>query len=136
MSTTERGYGGKRLLDLVRAELVNIPIEQWEFFFPVQVAVWRFISERRPGVLGELDAGFSNAPFFRGKGAEWFCGELGGDRRYGELLERIMYPVVDGLPRSAYARGFVVQPELSALDENAIRELEQLVIRQVDALSG
>src|SRR5215471_16238794 len=52
------------LMKLIRTELVSIPIEHWGFFFPAQVAVWRFIEAKRPGVLGELKATFRDEPYF------------------------------------------------------------------------
>ena len=50
------------LQDLLRKEFVSIPIEHWGYFFPCHVAVWRFIQTARPGILGELQAGFDEEP--------------------------------------------------------------------------
>jgi len=87
-----------RLAELLRLELSNIPVEHWEYFFPAWVALWRFVEEARPGVLGELRAGYDReGPYFRGRGATWFMDILANDEGVLQGVERVMYGVADAM---------------------------------------
>ena len=134
--STEAGEGlddgGVLLQDLIRKELLSIPIGQWGYFFPCHVAVWRFIEARRPGVLGELRAGFDAEPYFKGKGSGWFCGTLGNRGPYLDSLEEIMYPIADGLSQEARARGFLLADEGPAIDLDQVKRLAEIVLSEVD----
>ena len=121
------------LLEYLEAELCNIPIEHWGFFYPCHVGVWRFIGDTWPGILGELQSGFDEEPYFRGKGSEWFCDTLGNDEAYLEAVERIMTLVVDGVSSGAKDRGFVAVEELPELPMEAVARLLSAVQAQVDA---
>src|SRR5262245_61272407 len=127
----------ERMMELIRAELVNIPIEHWGFFFPCHVAVWRFIQVMRPGSLPELSARFDKEPVFRGVGSVWFCGTLGNRDDYIDQLEGIMYPVTkEASPKIREAvrvRGFFREKELPPLDPLAVGRLAIIVLREVDA---
>jgi hypothetical protein len=120
------------LAALLRREITSIPIAQWGYFFPCHVAVWRFIEAHRPGVLGVLSAGYTKEPYFRGKGADWFCGVLGNQGDYLSLLERVMYRLVDDLPAEAKTRGFLLEHEIPALDLDTIGELSRVVLAHLD----
>lgn len=124
-------FEGVSLGDLLRDELMNTPLAQWGFFFPCQVATWRYISERYPGRLGELNAGYDDEPWFAGQGAEWFCGEMVNDVAYLDAVEAIMYAVVARLPESAKARGFLRQDEVPELDPTAVDRLERAIVAKV-----
>jgi hypothetical protein len=83
-----------------RIELSNLPIEFWEWFFPADIAVWRFIEAKRPGVFGDIKASLAadgEPPTWEGKGAARFRGTLAEDPRYIDLVEAIMMDVVDAL---------------------------------------
>ncbi len=121
-----------RLEQLLRRELQSIPIEHWGFFFPLHVGVWRFIEEKRPGVLGSLDAGFRGEPYFKGKGADWFCHVLGNDPRYIELLESILYPLVHELGPKLPGMDFVPEDQLPPLVGTEVSELARVVLAAVD----
>jgi hypothetical protein len=120
------------LQELLRKELVSIPIEHWGYFFPCHVAVWRFIQALRPGVLGELQAGFDNEPYFKGRGSEWFCGTLGNHGPYLDALEAIMYPLAGALDQAARGRGFLLETEGPTVELGQVRRLADVVLAQVD----
>jgi hypothetical protein len=117
---------------LLRRELVSIPLRNWGFFFPGHVAVWRFIEASRPGVFGELRAGYDTEPYFRGKGSEWFAEVLCNREGYLALLERILYPIVDALSGGAKERGFLYESETPTLDPDAVDQLATQVLAAVD----
>lgn len=117
---------------LLRKELLNIPFAHWGYFFPCHVAAWRFIQDKRPGVLGDLNAGYNTEPYFKGKGADWFCGVLGEQEEYIACLEAIMYPLTSQLSEKSRARGFAYEEELPALDFDAIRILASVILKTVD----
>ena len=125
------------LTQLMQTELVSIPVEQWGFFFPLHVAVWRFIEAKRPGTLGPLKATFREEPYFHGKGATWFTSALGGRDDYLDLLEAIMYPITRNTPAElrerVRARGFFLDSEIPPLDVTLIRRLANIVLREVDS---
>lgn len=128
-------------MELIRQELTNIPVEHWGFFFPSHVAVWRFISEMRPGVLGELRAHFKDEPLFEGRGATWFCEELGSNGAYLDLLEAIMYPITRDAPatirEAVRRRGFFHDHEIPQIDQAAVHQLADVVLAAVDqAVAG
>jgi hypothetical protein len=119
--------------DFLRRELVAIPIEHWGYFFPCHVAVWRFIQAKRPGTLGDLNAGYDKEPYFQGRGAEWFCSILGNHNAYLDLLERIMYPLAAALPSSSRERGFLQEAEVPTIDSGAIEELASVVLSEAES---
>jgi hypothetical protein len=124
------------LMGFVRGELTNIPIEHWGFFFPVHIAVWRFIEAMRPGVLGQVKAHFQGQPSFEGKGATWFCEELGSNEKYIGLLESIMYPITRNAPpavrEAVRRRGFFQDDEIPAIETGLVRGLADVVLASVD----
>jgi hypothetical protein len=109
---------------LLRREFVSTPLAHWGFFFPVTVAVWRFIQSEWPGAVGELHCGFDTEPYFAGDGAEWFIDSVLADERVLNPIERLAYAASNALPQSAVSRGFIKQEELTALNA---RDVEQLV---------
>jgi len=123
-------------MDLIRAELANVPIDHWGFFFPCHVAVWRFIQVMRPGILSELKAYFKDEPVFEGKGATWFCEELGSQEEYLDLLEAIMYPITrdapPGVREAVQRRGFFRDEEIPSIDAGTVQRLAEVVLRSVD----
>jgi hypothetical protein len=121
------------LSDLLRRELSTVPVRQWGYFFPVHLAVWRFIEAERPGVIGDLKAGYDREPYFEGTGSEWFCGTLGNNEQYLDLLERLMYPIANQLTATAKARGHLLQSEVPQIDPESVNRLADLVLLEVDA---
>lgn len=121
---------------LLRTELLSIPFEHWGYFFPCHVAAWRFIQDTRPGILGELQAGYDTEPYFKGKGAEWFCGVLGEQEEYIACLEAIMYPLTSQLSEKSKARGFPYEEELPPIDLDDIRALASAILKTVDGPLG
>ena len=128
--------GRTRLMDLVRTELVNIPVANWGFFFPCHVAVWRYIERMRPGVFGELKAYFKGEPSFEGKGASWFCEDLGSNEDYISALEAIMYPITSSassaLRQVVTQRGFFRDEEIPPIDAAVVDRLASMVLGAVD----
>ncbi len=128
----EGGGGPALLMELLRRELASIPIAQWGYLFPGHVAVWRFIEAERPGVLGELAAGYDKEPYFKGRGSDWFCGTLGNQNDYLTPLEQIMYSAVGALSSEAKERGFLLETEVPPLDSDAVHRLARAVLSHVD----
>ena len=124
MSSTETDVSLSRL---IRSELTNIPLTQWGFFFPIHVAVWRFVRSVRPTLLGELNAGFDDEPYFKGHGAEWFVAKITNNVRYQDVAEEIMRTVASQLPETSFSRGFVRESELPPIEEPAVAQLRAVV---------
>jgi hypothetical protein len=123
------------LSELIRTELLAVPIAMWGSFFPCLVAIWRFIELRRPGILGELRAGFDSEPYFEGKGSEWFCTVLFNDEEYIQLVEQIMYPVAIELKAGhlrALERGSLNASDVPKIDTDKTGRLAELVLVSVD----
>ena len=125
------------LQQLIRTEMRNIPIEHWGYFFPCQIAAWRFIETKRPGIFGSLNAGYDSEPYFIGKGARWFCDVLGNNVQYLDLVEAIIYPVTrdaaPGVRERVVARGFFRDSEIRPLDPAAVKQLAHVILEEVDA---
>ena len=114
---------GKILARLLEEELRATPLEKWGFMFPGHVAVWRFIEDSMPGVLGPLRARFGDEPEFEGQGADWFVTEVVDRDDYLDILDGLMRSAVDQLRPEAVDRGFVMADEpivLSILDVQAL----------------
>ena len=129
---TTNGSDALLLKTLLRNELMNVPLTHWGYFYPCHIAVWRFIEQKRPGILGELSTGYDAEPYFRGKGSEWFCGTLGNTGEYLDLLEAIMYDLVDGLSPSTKERGYLLDGECPELDLDIVRTLASAVLAEAD----
>lgn len=125
-------YEAKFLKEIIGKELISIPIENWGFFYPCQVAVWRYIQNRRPGVLDEINTGYDSEPYFKGKGSKWFCEKLFNDNDYLDIIEEIMYFVVDNLNPKIKERGFLLKTELPNIDLNVTEKLSKIVLEKVD----
>lgn len=123
---------GPRLKALLRRELAAVPVEHWGYFFPIHVAVWRFIEETRPGFLGQLSAGFKGEPYFRGRGADWFVGTLGNTEDYISLLEEIMYPLTRRLAPLLAGHDSFREDELPEISSDLTQRLATVVLREVD----
>lgn len=121
-----------RLGALVRRELAALPIEHWGYFFPIHAAVWRFIEERRPGVIDGLNAGYKGEPYFKGRGAEWFVGALGNTEEYISLLEQVMYPLSRQLAPLLRERDSLREEELPDLSPDLMGKLAVVVLTAVD----
>ena len=114
---------------LLRSELCNIPFEQWGFFFPCHVAAWRYIRERRPDLLGEINCGYSQEPWFHGTGAEWFVTVVANDPQYLAGIEAIMYPLAAAVASSISRSGCVSQQSLPELDTIGMGMAEEALQR-------
>ena len=92
---------GASLAERIRTELLAVPLEHWSQLFPVQLALWRFLEEVRPGPLALKRAGFDeDGPYFVGFGADWFLNVLWNDEAF-DLGLAVLEPVVlhlKGLP--------------------------------------
>ncbi len=130
------GKDTDRLLSIVKNELNTIPINQWGYFFPFHIAVWRFIEEIQPGFLGELKAGYDDGPWFNGPKSKWFCEELGNSDAYIESIEKIMYPLVQDLPQVAKDRGYVLDKEIPEIDMDLIKEITSIIKQEMDKEIG
>lgn len=125
------------LMMLLRRELAAIPVEHWGYFFPGHVAVWRFLEQVRPGLLGTLQAGYRGRPYFRGRGSDWFTNVLGERADYLDALESIFYPLADELAPVLPDRDSFREQELPAIDEKKVEALASSVLRAADeALAG
>lgn len=124
------------LTSLIRRELVTIPIDQWGFFFPCLLAIWRFIEMKRPGVLGPAKGGFDTEPYFEGRGAQWFMAGLTSNDRFVELLEAIMYPITRDAPERVRdrvrQRGFFLDEEIPETPAALVDELAVVTLAEVD----
>jgi hypothetical protein len=47
---------GQKLKEILIAELRSIPPYLWGGFFPVHIAIWRFLSEKEPNYFGKIQA--------------------------------------------------------------------------------
>jgi hypothetical protein len=132
----ERDPEVTRLADLIFAELAAVPIESWVEWAPVRVAMWRFIHEARPEILGDVQATIEDGSVaFHGPGADWF-GRLEARADYIDLIDNLMRAAVDAVPRSAQDRGFVRQGELPSIDREVVAGLVAIVSDQFDSLTS
>ena len=115
------------LESLLRREFVSTPLAQWGFFFPVTVAVWRYIQAEWPGAVGELRCGFDTEPYFAGDGADWFIDSVLADERVLGPIERLAYAASAALPASAVSRGFAKDEDLAPLSASDIAELVEAI---------
>ena len=120
------------LRTLILNELSNLPIENWGFFFPVFVALWRFIEELRPHTLGTIRAGFDTEPYFHGPRARWFVDSLAHDERILGAAEKIMYGVVDALGSALMGRDSISVREVPPIDDALLFELAEATLAFVD----
>jgi hypothetical protein len=121
------------LQELLQNELVNIPLDQWGFFFPAHVAVWRFIHKKRPLALGDVNAGYDTEPWYAGRGATWFTDELLNRPDFIDVVDRIMRAAVDqAVATPAKERGFLLSEEAPAIDFASASELAQIVLAATD----
>ena len=107
----------------------------WGSFFPCLISVWRFIEVRRPGILGELRAGYDSEPYFEGKGSEWFCSVLFNNDEYIQLIEEIMYPAAIDVKTKhpkAFERGSLDLSEAPKIDLDKTARLAEIVLASVD----
>jgi hypothetical protein len=121
-----------RYIELIRSELANIPVEHWGYFFPATVALWRFIEEERPGILGEVSAGYDQQPYFKGKGSEWFVGELLNAEEVIDVVDGLMRDVVARIPRSVLMSGSVEHGDVPTIGRVDAERLVAATLRLVD----
>ena len=125
---------GASLAERIRTELLNLPLEHWSRLFPVQVALWRFLEEVRPGTLALKRAGFdSEGPYFVGSGAAWFVDVLWDDEAF-DLALAILEPVVihlKGLP--SHPSDLITDDRLPTLDPSACHALATFVCDRIDS---
>ena len=115
------------LEELVRRELRAIPLEHWSQYFPVQVAVLRFLECRYPTKVAMQKAGFDEqGPWFVGVGVEWFTERLWTRDDVLELVDKFMTATVVDL-KQRHPDGLDVARQV-ALDAATIAELEERVL--------
>lgn len=124
-----------RMAALLERELRAMPIEHWAFMLPAHLAVWHFIEELCPGVLGPVVARSGDPPDFEGDGASWFVGSVTSDPGYLDAVDGVMRSAVDELPASAIARGFLISAEPMSLPRDLVTTLTERV-RQLACPSG
>lgn len=111
--------------------LAQVPTENWGYFFPCMIGIWRFLFNEIPGLLGPLDAEYDTEPVLRGKNAEWFLNDLIDDSEVVGLLEQLMYPLCKDLrDKGVFRRGLVQPSHLEALEQSAIVRLTEVVLRK------
>ena len=113
----------KRLSELLRSEFLRIPLEHWGFFFPGAVALWRFVQESRPDLLGQLSGGFDKEPWFQGRGSRWFTSIFLEAPGVIEHLAVLMRYAVSRVPPLAWERGFLYERELSEFQNGSVEAL-------------
>jgi hypothetical protein len=112
------------LRKLVIHELLNVTIDKWGYYFPLMLAMWHYIEQRHPGLLGDLRATYAEEPELMGAGADWFCGTLMSNRVILDALDAIAYGVVDRLPHDVLQRGFVTTRDLPEIDPTTVELLQ------------
>jgi hypothetical protein len=132
MPTDSLHQQAARYVELLRAELANIPVEHWGYFFPASVALWRLIEEARPGVLGEVSAGYDQEPFFKGKGSEWFVADLLNAEEIIDVIDGLMRDMVGRIPRSLLRRGFVQLGDVPSVGLVDVERLVTSTLKRVD----
>ncbi|HZI10616.1 MAG TPA: hypothetical protein VE153_09530 [Myxococcus sp.] len=133
----ESSRGDAALLgQLIRTELSAIPLLKWGYFFPCQVAVWRYIHQRAPDLVDDFVGGYDEEPYYEGRGAEWFCQVWEDHDRYWELLEGLMRPLFDALPARVRQRGNVMPQEVPSLPTPLVEELTSLVEEAIRSARG
>lgn len=133
MSGNSRGSNAaQRFVDLFRAELSSIPIEHWGYFFPATVALWRIIEEIRRGVLGEVNAGYDEEPYFKGKGSEWFVSELLNAEEVMVVVDRLMRDTVARIPKELLASGSIRIGDVPSIEESDAERLVTVTLAFVD----
>lgn len=123
-----------QLQRLIARELMNVPLEKWGYYFPLLLAIWQYIEERYPGVLGELHATYDDEPQLSGEGAQWFGQAVMNDTHVVDVLDSIAYGVFDALPDAAKNRGFAIETDLSEIDATLLARLQSLIDASVREL--
>lgn len=114
--------------------LSQVPTENWGYFFPCMIAIWRFLYSERPGLLGLLDAEYAGEPLLRGESARWFMNEIMDDSEVVDLLEQLMYPLCRDLSgRGLFRRGLIRPEDLQTLDQSVLTRLVDAVVKKADA---
>jgi len=132
MNETKSPDDGELLASLVKEAVIGLEFRCWGGFFPFQMATWRLIVARRPGLLDPLDATFADPPQFRGRGATWFCDTLAHAPDFLDREEKFMYWLVAQLPAKAKARGCVHAGEVPAFNATELRELARVTLAHAD----
>ena len=143
----------EKLESLITAELVSIPTYLWGGFFPIHVALWRYLIEQQAGIPGPVDA-FKQSivpqfPYslriqgdqyeltrqnssaatndggyvFSGPQSEQLKDILWRDGPILDGVEQLAYFVSDNTNRESFLTGQVSEEDLPALDKNIIRVL-------------
>jgi hypothetical protein len=123
---------GTFLLGRLRNEFTSITIRKWGYFFPCLTATWQFITHVRPGVLGDVTAGYDSEPYFIGRGAEWFVDTLLMAQDYQDLVEPIWYQVAHSITPVIRQREYMRIDEFPELSNNKIEDLSRLILSKVD----
>ncbi|QSQ24867.1 hypothetical protein JY651_07975 [Pyxidicoccus parkwayensis] len=120
------------LRTLLAQELSSISLTNWGYFYPAQVAVWRFIQAARPGVLDEPLSGFDTEPWWDGKGARWYLDVLWNNEAVLTPVEEVLYPLVKAVPRRAVERGFLYPHEVPSMPLEPFERLVPAVLTEID----
>jgi hypothetical protein len=143
------------LAELVRREHSNVPVGAWGFFFPVVIALWRFLNEASGGSLGRVRAiwadtagpthaelevdgdqyllrrggspsfDVSGGPMFIGPGGTWLMDQL-VEGPLLDLVERVAYSVADSVPNIVKSKGSVSVGDVPPPDGALVSELALL----------
>jgi hypothetical protein len=121
----------RSLCEFLRIELTTIPVEHWKDYFPLQVAVLRFLGVRYPGKVALTRAGFDKAgPYVAGQGINWFADDLWTQEDILELADLLLTGVVVDLKRR-YPEG-VDTPTSVLLDADMAARLERRIVEEAD----
>ncbi len=121
------------LVDLLKARIKGVPIENWGYFYPCHLAAWDFIESKWPGKLGPVKSGFDSEPWFQGPKSDWFEDLISNNVEYVELVEKILTKVADNLKKDVLDRGFLMNEESLSLDVASISNLEHVIEQAVKA---
>jgi hypothetical protein len=149
---------GIGLADLIRREHSNVPVGAWGFFFPVVIALWRFLNDISAGRLGRVRAIWADVsgptqaelevdgdqyllrrggppsfdvaggPMFIGPGGTWLMDQL-AEGALLDLVERVASSVADSVSPSAKSKGSVSIDEVPPPDPALVSNLAHLAER-------
>ena len=111
-----------RLERFVKEELANVPLDQWGFFFPFWVALWRYIEAEHPGTLGELRCGYDDEPYFEGPRAAIFI-RFTEDPNVVSAVEHMARLAAKSITENARSRGFLKLTEVPPLPPEVLFSL-------------
>ena len=147
------------LAALLRQEHANVLSGAWGFFFPVVLAVWRYLNSVSAEALGEVHAVWTDTeaavpteievrgekfvvthrqelsfdpdegPLFFGSGGTWLVGEL-EEGPFVEAVEAVAYDMLNRVPKGRLAEGPLSLREVPEADEALVDRLASTARRR------